>query len=245
MTALVVDDEPNAVGVMVELLIRSEMHFETVHFAGGVEEAKSRLKELHYDLLFLDIQMRDGTGFDLLESFDKPRWNQLVFTTAYDEFAVKAFKFSAVDYLLKPFGLSDLNETLKRCEKEQSPVRAEAQLKEHYKEKNFDQITLHTSGGFESFKLNEILFVKSDVNYSFFYLENGARIVVAKTLKHYDDLLKDHGFLRTHRSYLVNVRKIKTVHSQAVGSLKLESGDEIPVSRRKYREVMDLLAELR
>ena len=245
MKALIVDDEPNARGVMTQLLERCNTAFDTIDLAESVAEASMRLERNTYDFLFLDIRLNDGTGFQLLESSDDGKWRHLIFTTAYDEFAIKAFKFSASDYLLKPFGLKDLNEAINRCLNRAEQQTQWQPVAETMSNAKFDTLTLPTPQGQEGFQLDQILYIESETNYSIFHFADHNRIVVAKTLKYYEDLLSKHGFVRTHRSYLVNGSKIKTLCQMTEGMLKLDTGSEIPVSRRRFRDVSAHLAQLR
>ncbi len=238
---LIVDDEQEACTVLKLMLKKLVPDTCTILEADDVVPARALLQQHKIDLLFLDIQLRSGNGFELLEKGKQPF--QLIFTTAYDQYAVKAFRFSAVDYLLKPFGLEELKESIQRTTIDSQSGKGTAMLEQMLESKRLDQIMLPTPHGYEQYPLEQILRIQAAVNYSEVYLQD-RKLLVAKTLKAYDDLLKDSGFLRIHQSHLINAQHVKKLGSSKELKLEMKCGEALPVSRRRYSAVKEQLKQL-
>jgi len=214
----------------------------------NVAEGIDIIEKQKPDVVFLDIQMPDGSGFKLLESINEINFD-VIFTTAYDQFAIKAIKFSALDYLLKPIFPEDLIKAVKKAEvkKEGQDSRENIDvLLENIKMplSESPKIVLSTSDKINVVKVKDIVRCESDNYYTFFHFKNGERLLKSKTLKENEELLKDHNFIRPHKSHLVNVLFIESYLKQDGGYIILTDGSKIPVSRRKKEKIIEIISNL-
>lgn len=243
LTAILIDDMPSALEMLENDL---NMYFNEIQVIGkakSVVEGAKLLRVLKPDILFLDIMLGDGTGFDILEIIPDLR-SKIVFVTASDEYAIKAFKFAAIDYVLKPYSREDLNTAIEKAKNQIIPDKEQLEvLKDTVSNpaRIPKKISLHTSEKIMVVGLEEIIRCKSDNNYTEFYLENGAKVLVTKTLKYYADILKEYHFLRVHQSHLINTQFIKEYIKSDGGYLILKDQTSIPVSVRKRHEVFEAL----
>jgi len=242
MKAIIVDDLSDA-----RLAIKADVEaycpqVEIVGEADGVVSGAKLIKEVDPDLVFLDIQMQDGSGFDLLEITGTDRF-KVIFTTASDEHAVKAFKFSAVDYLMKPIDPDELAEAVEKSLKRAHSGSIEV-LKDAIKDGSTKRIALNTQEKILIREISEIVRCESNINYTMFYFSDGTRLLVTKTLKEYDDLLSPHDFLRVHQSHLINSKYVKEYNKSDGGYLVLKDGSTAPVSTRRKNVVMEMIAKL-
>jgi len=214
--------------------------------ASGVVEGAKLLKNVQPDILFLDIQMQDGSGFDLLDILSEIPF-KVIFITASDAHAIKAFRYAAIDYLLKPVDPDELIAALKKFEKNQ-PNESEKYklLNESLKDKQNknERLALHAQDKIHIVNIIDILRCESNVNYTEFFFRDAKRIVVSKTLKEFEDILSDQGFYRVHQSHLVNTKMIKEFVKTEGGHLIMMDGKMIPVSSRKRPEVVRMLDSL-
>jgi len=241
MTAILIDDELSAREALRSLLENFVEGVEIVAEANGVATGLEVIKSHQPDIVFLDINMPSGTGFDLLEQLEEVNFC-LIFVTAYDQYAIKAIKFSALDYLLKPVDLQELRQTIKRIKKisnEQS--HNYSNLLKTYKANNSSSIgtiALPTIEGYDIVKIKDVIRCEAEKNYTTFFLANGKKIVVSKTLKEFDDLLQEHNFIRIFQSHLVNLTFVKKYIRGRGGFVEMEDGIQLPVSREKKAELI-------
>ena len=212
-------------------------HINIIGEANSVVSGIKLIQKVQPTLIFLDVSLGDGTGFDILEIVDNDQY-KIIFTTASGSHAVKAFRFSAIDYLLKPIDPDELIEAVKKVEN--TSTTQINTLKENLNQT--EKIIVNTTDKIHALKINEIVHCSSQVNYTQFYLKNGQKILVAKTLKEYDQLLSEAGFIRTHQSHLVNRRYVQTFNKNK-STIVLEGGEEIPVSTRKKSFVLKTLEQ--
>lgn len=242
-TAVLVDDMPQALEMLHNDISNKHSNIQIIGTAMSVVAASKLLRKQQPDILFLDIMLGDGTGFDVLEIIPDLR-SKIIFVTASDEFAIKAFKFAAIDYVLKPYSDEDLKNAIEKAlnqiqpEKKQLSVLQESISNPTNAPK---KISLHTLDKIVVVSLEEIIKCKSDNNYTTFYFENGTKLMVTKTLKYFADLLKESHFLRVHQSHLVNTKYIKEYIKSDGGYLVLKDKSTIPVSVRKRAEVIEAL----
>jgi len=207
------------------------------------EKALLYLKKASTDCLFLDIQMPAMDGFQFLDKLDN-KDIAVVFTTAYDEYAIKALKRQALDYLLKPIDSDDLSETLNKVKKfnlrSVNSDKMENILIDFNANNNQKKITISTEGKLIFLKLEDILFVESDGNYSTLFLTENQKLLVTKKLKEIDNLLPDKNFFRIHNSYIINLDKIKEF-LKTEGYVVMESGHKIPVARQRKSDFLEKL----
>ncbi len=235
--AIIIDDIPEARTVLKADLENYCVNIDVVGEAEGVVSGAKLIKEMQPDLVFLDIQMNDGTGFDLLEILPEKKFN-LIFTTASDEYAVKAFKFSAVDYLLKPIDPDELMDAVSKVEHQDQSTDRIALLKENFNQPK--RLALNTLDKIHIVEVAEILRCESHINYTQFYFTDGTKLLVTKTLKEFDKLLTDQGFIRVHQSHLINTRFIKEF-LKSDGYIIMKDGTKVPVSTRKKQVLMDMI----
>jgi two-component system LytT family response regulator len=245
MTAIIIEDMPQALAALKADLAAFCPDVKIIGTAGGVVEAAKLLREKRPDLLFLDIMLGDGTSFDILEIVPDIK-SELIFITASDEFAVRAFRFAAVDYLLKPVDGELLKGAVGRAKARRGTQNAASLdlLKQTIRrpEELPDRISLHTSENIVVAKITDIIRCEADSNNTRFVFDGGQKSVfVTKTLKHYEKLLDGHHFVRVHQSHLVNFRHVVEFKKIDSGYLRLTNGDEVPVASRKRGEVVELL----
>lgn len=248
LKAIIVEDEKRSRDTLQGLLKLYCKNVEVVAEADGVESGKTAIENLKPDIVFLDIQMPDGSGFKLLEELNDIDF-EIIFTTAYDQFAIKAIKFSALDYLLKPIFPDDLVAAVKKVEEKRKVVSSETNvgvLLENIKKpaNESPKIVLSTSDQINVVHINEIVRCESDNYYTFFYFEDGSRLLLSKTLKESEELLKAHNFIRPHKSHLVNVQFIEAFNKKNGGHILLKDGVTIPVSRRKRELILEILSNI-
>ncbi|MDD7913901.1 LytR/AlgR family response regulator transcription factor [Polaribacter ponticola] len=246
LTSIVVDDIPDALEMLCNDIQKNHPEIDIIGKASSVIEAAKLLQQQEPDIIFLDIMLGDGTGFDLLEIVPNLK-SKIIFVTASDEYAIKAFKFAAIDYILKPYSYNDLADSISKAKKQITPNKEQLTVLQESINKsitNNQKISLHTSEKIFVFELINIIRCKSDNNYTTFYLENGQKILVSKTLKYYADLLKEHQFIRVHQSHLINIRFIKEFVKSDGGYIILKNNSNIPVSVRKKNIVIEMLNNL-
>lgn len=239
----IVEDNPNALSLLQSNLETQHPELQVIDTAQSVVAAAKSLQKQEPDILFLDIMLGDGTGFDVLEIFPKLK-SKIIFVTASDEFAIKAFKFAAIDYILKPYSDEDLAEAINRAKQQLQPSKERLEILKDTlvaPEKTPDKISLHTLDKIIVVGLEDIVRCESDSNNTKFYINDNQMIFVTKTLKYFADMLKPYGFLRVHQSHLVNIKCISAFIKTDGGYLMLKNGKNVPVSVRKKSKVIDIL----
>ncbi len=244
MRAIVVDDEAGARGALINLLRNYFEDIEIIGEADGVESGKKLITEKKPDLLFLDVQMQDGTGFDLLAGIDRSNL-QVIFVSAHDYFAITAIKVSAVDYLVKPVEPVELQKAIDKIRQQKSLTEVQKKLDLLLTNVNkIEKIALPSLNGIEFVKLDDIVRCEAESNYTVFYLINGDKVTVSKTLKDYEDILSQNNFFRIHKSVIINIKYLKKYIKGDGGSVIMEDGSELLVSRRRKDDFLEALAAL-
>ena len=246
--AIIIEDEKMSRETLRRLLEKYCPEVEVVAEADGYRKGVEEIKLHHPDVIFLDIQMPDGSGFRVLEEIDKADF-EIIFTTAFDQFAIKAIKYSALDYLLKPIIPQDLEEAVERvARKKAEKARAKDLESGHRPDEMADarsrKIVLSTSEMIHVINVDDIIRCESDNYYTYFHFVDGRRLLVSKTLKENEDLLQAYNFIRPHKSHLVNVKYIKSFVRQDGGYILMTDGTHIPVSRRKKDKMMEIIFNL-
>ncbi len=238
--AIIVDDEQQCIERLSELL--NEHCHDFVELLDGfqsIPEGLAAIEKLHPELLFLDVQIGDNTGFHMLQQLKKISF-EIIFTTAYDKYAVNAFKFSAVDYLLKPIDADDLKQAIEKVKSKLMSLdmnqKIETLLHNVKSGNQSKRITVATITGFEVLNVSDIIRCQSDVNYTTLFLKNNKSLMVAKTLKEFEELLRDDQFFRVHNSHLINLSFIKSYNKGKGGFVTLHDGKHIEVSTRRKDE---------
>lgn len=248
MRAILVDDSPRGLKTLQALLSKFCPQVEVVGTAGSVAEAFPLLVNERPDLIFLDIEMPGGNGFELLEKAQPLNIPfQVIFVTAFNQYALKAIKFSALDYLLKPVDHQELISAVAKAE--QSLTKETFQQRyltflENYRseDKDLQKLALPTHQGYKFIPIQEIIRCEGDGNYIRVYLLEGRPILASRRLKEVEDLLDNYRFLRIHRSHLINLRFVQQYQRGEGGIVKMVDGSELNVSRSRKEA---LLASLR
>lgn len=247
--AIIVDDEQHCLQRLTQLLAAhcaTQVH--VMEQVDHIDDAEKLIYKLQPALVFLDVQIHESTGFDLLNRIPNRQF-EVVFTTAYDRYAVQAFKFSAIDYLLKPVDADELkaaiNKVVARPLQSQLPEKMETLL---HNIKNLQaankRICVPTGSGLLFVQVNDILYCQGEANYTHIHLVNKQKILVAKTLKEYEELLAECNFFRIHNSHLINLAYIKSYNRGKGGSVILTDGSELEVSTRRKDDFLKKLAEV-
>lgn len=245
INVIIIDDEPNGVETLSLLLKDYHNDINILATANNIKEAK-RLIGQHQpqlDLIFLDIQMPGGDGFALLNQLSDISFS-IVFTTAYDQYAMKAIKYAALDYLLKPIDHEELSDTLIRFRKNRMVVKAEqiSLIKlQSDQRKTITRLAIPTQFDIIFIPLDDVNYLESDNNYTSVYLLDGSKVVSSKNLGHYEELLNPEQFFRIHNSYIVNVKCIKRFMKGKTGIIELNNGKQLEVSLRRKPALLELL----
>jgi len=240
--SIILDDEQHCVDTLEWQLVKYVPEVEIAGVFTSPIEALEYLNNNKVDLLFLDIEMPGMNGFELLKKLKNINLD-VVFTTAYDEFAVKAFKASAIDYLLKPINKSDLISAVKKVSDKQQPSILPEQMEIFFDAINNksplkERIAVSTQEGLLFIKISEIMYCVSDSNYTYIYLDNNKKVLVSKTLKEIEAMLVDEGFLRIHNSNLINLQKIEKYIRGDGGYVIMDDNKSLNVSRSKKEQLL-------
>lgn len=242
MNCVIIEDEPQSAERLMLLLEKNHSKQIIINkWLKTPEEALEYLNKNTPELVFFDVEIQNQTAFDLMSQLSKIDF-KVIFTTAHQEYALKAIKVSALDYLLKPVDQDELAEAILKMEKSLAKPDAVQQMieliSELKKEKLPPKIGLPTLFGQEYVSPEEIIRCQADVNYTHIFLRDGRKLTVAKTLKEYESILKDHGFFRVHNSHLINLREVKFYNKGKGGFLILKDGSEVEVASRRKEELL-------
>ncbi|MBC6111793.1 LytR/AlgR family response regulator transcription factor [Pedobacter fastidiosus] len=247
MRAILVDDEQANLENLQVLLSKNCPEVKVVAVANNIESAYDQVNLHRPDLLFLDIQMGKTTGFDLLNILGEKSF-EVIFVTAHDHYGIQAVKFAALDYLLKPVDPDELKIAVsKATERIKSRLNSDQlnfllnQIKRT--EPSIPKIALPQQHEIRYVSVDDIIRCVADNTYTFFFLANGDKILISKPLKEYSDLLKPHGFVRAHQSHLVNPKFVKSWLKEDGGTLLMNNGDKIPVSKPNREMVKEVLGK--
>jgi two-component system LytT family response regulator len=253
LTALLIDDEANSRNTIRNLLSSLCPDVEILGEAKNADAGIEMIRALKPKLIFLDIQMPGKTGFDLLASIGEIDF-EVIFTTAYHEYAVKAFRFSAIDYLLKPIDPDDLLQAVNRVkEKQHQTSTGQVQLlKQLWQQLGGNQpatgtgtaqrLALSTQEGIHLIDLKDIVWCESLGAYTRFYLSNGDKLVASRLIKEYEEILTDYQFFRVHQSYIINLNHVKKYVKGDGGQVWMSDGAEVEVARRRKEEFLEVLS---
>jgi len=245
--AVIIDDEKNALEVLEMQLNQFCKEVTVLATCNGGKEGVKAIKELQPDLVFLDIEMPHINGFDVLEQTKELNY-KVIFTTAYDQFAIKAFKFSAIDYLLKPIDIVDLQNAVEKAKRETNTYSLEDKIKllvnQYYPQKNRQKVALPVGNMLEFFDVDEIVRVESDSNYSHIFLANQKKITLSKTLKDVEENIKGEPFFRVHQSHLINTNHVEKAVKGENAYVVMKDGTTITVSRNRKEEFFELFRRI-
>jgi two-component system LytT family response regulator len=242
---LIIEDEQKSRDVLLKIIEKSSPELKVIGSASNVTEGVDLIKSLKPDLVFLDITMPDGSGFDLLEQVADQKFD-LIFATASNSHAIRAFKYSACDYLLKPIDVEELRNAVLRVVKRKSETPDMGnlnfliqQLKRS--DDNFQKITLPTGNAYEIINLKDIVRCEADGSYTYFYLVDKRKLMVSASLKHYEELLPEQDFIRVHHHNLINMNHVVRFLKEDGGYAVMSDGSKIEISRRKKDQFMERL----
>lgn len=243
--AFIVDDEPKAVDTLGSALNTFFDNVEIIGKAHSIESAYTQLGSSMPDLLFLDVNMGGESGFQLLEKLGQVGFH-VVFVTAHEEYALKAIKFSALDYIIKPASISDLKGVLHKVESRPVHYGENMRVQQMFgnlttEDKSEHKITLPISEGFEFVKVGRVKYITAEGNYSTFHLKSGSQKIASRNLKYYESLLFSYGFYRIHNSVLVNLSYLRKVSRSAGGTVIMEDGMEFGISRSRKPDFLNFL----
>jgi two-component system LytT family response regulator len=237
LKTIIIDDERDAVDFITSIIGEYCPGLEVAGKAYDIMEGVQRIADLKPDLVFLDVEMPHGTGFDLLTNFPEKDFD-VIFITAFNHYAIKAIKFSAVDYILKPINISEFIEAVQKVIQKRSDNSSRGTdnikvLLENLKTGLPSRLAIPTSDGMEYLNPKEIIRIEADRAYSWFYITGNRKMLVSKNLKEFQDLLSDRYFFRPHNSHLINLKYVKKFVRKEGGYIEMTDGSEIPVSRSR------------
>jgi two-component system LytT family response regulator len=243
---IIVEDEARSRAFLADILTEHCPSLRLVGTASNVEEAVAAIAELRPDLVFLDIELQTGTGFDVLNRIGD---NQpaVIFTTAYDHYAIKAIKFSAVDYLLKPIDVDELKAAVARTrelEQRNSNQQTLEVLMHNLKQLRANEnptITLSVAEGIEFIPLREIIRLEAAGAYTNFFLKGNRKMMVSKNLKEYENMLGEHEFMRVHNSHIINLAEVKRMVKSDGGYAVMSDDAQVVISPKKRDDFMKMM----
>lgn len=246
LRAVLIDDEQPSIDNLVAIFNEFFKDVEVIGIANNGADGKQLIKKLQPDVVFLDVEMPGMDGLDLLRSFDNIQF-EVVFVSAFQQYAVQAFRLAAIDFLLKPVDLDELEQCLERIRNKQVAEQRLKSLKtfiDNYSPGSQSRkIPLATADRLHFVKVNSIIRCEGSSNYSIFYLGSGQKIVVSKTLKEYENSLKKYDFLRVHQSHLVNKEHIVNLVKSDGGYLHMADGFDVPIARSRKEFVINTLRD--
>lgn len=243
LKACIIDDEPQSVELLQVLLNQSDTPIQVIGTAKGVKEGLNLVKKGGIDVLFLDIEMPDGTGFDLLDQVEKVDF-EVIFVTSYNQYAIKAFRYAALDYLLKPTNPTDLKDALGRLKGyNTTDGRIQMLLNNHKSINKFRTLAVATTTGINYYEVDNIVRCEAEGSYTNLYMQNHKPVLASKSLKEYEAILPEF-FFRVHKSHLVNLKQVLRFEIGDHPHLHLKDNSQVVVSRRRKNELSARLSSL-
>lgn len=243
LKAIIVDDEPYCCEALA-MLLEDIPGVEILAVCGNGAEALAAIRKKSPDLVFLDVEMPNMNGFEMLEELPSVNFD-IIFTTSYDQYALKAIRFSAIDYLLKPVDAEELQKAVQKVNhRTQRTIGQQVEIlmqKLHSPAKPISKIALPTMEGLQMIPVDSIVSCESDSNYTILTLKNKKKMTVSCTLKEVEEVLEDHSFARVHRSYLINLNEVEKYVKGEGGYLIMSDGSVIDVSRNKKEQLLKKL----
>jgi two-component system LytT family response regulator len=247
LKAIIIDDELKSRESLRILIEDFCQGVEVAALCQNVTQGISAIEKINPDVIFLDIQMQRETGFDLLTKIKEINF-EVIFTTAYSEYAIKAFKFSAIDYLLKPIDIEELKAALLKVEKKiNGNISGRLkQMMDNLKGGNAEnfKLALPTADGLLFIKVNDIVYCEASSNYTQIFMMDGKKYLVSRTLKEYEDMLSESNFFRIHHSYLINLNRVKKYVRGEGGYVLMQNDTSLDVSKRKKEAFLDRMNKM-
>jgi two-component system LytT family response regulator len=243
LKAIIVDDEPYCCEALATLL-EGISEVEIASICHNAVDALTSIKKYSPDLVFLDVEMPKMNGFEMLEQLSSVDF-EIIFTTSYDQYALKAIRFSAIDYLLKPIDEEELQKAIQKVfHRTQRPITQQLEIlmqKIHQPTTPINKIALPTMEGLQMITVDSIISCESDSNYTIIKLKDNKKIIVSRTLKETEELLEEHSFIRVHRCYLANLNEVEKYVKGEGGYLVMSDGSTIDVARNKKEPLLKKL----
>lgn len=245
---IIIEDEENSRTLLYNMISQHFKNVEVIAVCKNIEEGKAAIEQLHPELVFSDIELDGKSAFDMLQQLSAITF-EIIFTTAFEKYAIQAIKFSALDYLLKPFSKEDLAEALHHYQQKQNKQQSAQQFDalfhnlKHF-QNDAKKIALPTFNGLTIIPVRDIIRCQAEVNYTYFFLTPKNKMLVTKTLKEYEELLNEYDFSRVHNSHLINLHHVKYYSRGEGGTVTMSDGSVIDVSRRKKEEFLKRLEAL-
>jgi two-component system, LytTR family, response regulator len=247
LATLIVDDEQDAVNFIRSIISEYCPGLEIIGSAASAKEGVTMILERQPGLVFLDVEMPHGSGFDLLAQFPEKSFD-VIFITAFNHYAIRAIKFSAVDYILKPINISEFIESVNKVlHKRLSGGNRNASylaLMENLRSELPSKLAIPTSDGMEYLTTREIIRIEADRSYTWFFLKDRRKILVSKNLNQYQELLSDQRFFRSHNSHLINLDHVKKYIRHEGGIIEMDDGAQVPLSRTRRELFLGQMAKL-
>jgi two-component system LytT family response regulator len=243
--AIIIDDEKKCISLLQKMLATAFPEIQIIATCTQPEEGIKAIRIHEPDLIFLDVEMPNKNGFEVVDATKDIQYN-IIFTTAYQQYAIKAIKFAALDYLLKPIDADELKEAMFRFKQKQKTEQRDKQLNVLFdnlknNKNSFSRLSLSTSEGVIFINVTDILYCEASGGYTFFFMKNGDKLITSKTMKDYEEILPAHLFFRIHHSYLINISEIKRYIKGDGGIAVMSNNTELPVSKRKKEQFLKTL----
>lgn len=240
---IIIEDQTqlrHALVIMLEMVAGNQV--QVIGYAENITDARALIDQQKPDLVFMDIMLKNGTAFDVLEHLEHRDFH-LVFTTAYEQHAISAFKYNAVDYLLKPIDPEELKHTLQRISRLQNRMLQKSQLDtpSSFLTRTPDRIILPTQEAMYVVKPEQVIRCETSGSYTTFYVADGRKIMVSKPLKNYEEILSTEDFFRVHQSHLINIHYVNSYSRE--GMVKMTDGIEVPIARGKKEQFFKLMRQ--
>jgi len=245
---VIIEDEENSRIILNDMLNQHFKNVEVLASCKNIEEGRAAIEQLHPELVISDIELDGNSVFEMLQQLHEINF-EIIFTTAFEKYAIQAIKFSALDYLLKPFSKEELSEALNHYHQKQNKQHSSQQFDalfhnlKHF-QSDLKKIALPTSNGLTIIPVKDIIRCEAEVNYTQFFLVQKNKMLVTKTLNEYDELLNDYDFIRVHNSHLINLHQVKNDSRGEGGTVIMSDGSSVDVSRRKKEEFLKRLEAL-
>ena len=249
LTAIIVEDEYHSREALKNMVAEYCPQLELLDSASDVDGGISLLGKYRPDLVFLDIEMPNGSGFDFLSKAGSLDF-EVIFTTAYKQYALKAIKFSAIDYLLKPIDINELQAAVEKAQQKRQKALHNKNLEVlianlQNRHTGPHSITLSTSAGYEFIDVSDIIYCEASGTYTHFHIKNKKRLTVSKHLKEYENLLNDYDFMRVHQSFLINLGEVERYVRSGGGYIVMKTGEKINISTRRKEEFLLRMSQSR
>ncbi|MEW7289448.1 LytR/AlgR family response regulator transcription factor [Aquimarina sp. 2304DJ70-9] len=247
LKAIIVDDEKHSRETLKNLISEFCTDVSIMASAGSVEEAITAIATTNPDVVFLDIELQSGTGFDILTQIKLINF-EIIFITAFEQYAIKAVKYSSLDYLLKPIDLDELIKAVEKAKnkknKEVYNMQLETLVHNLQQQPKLHKICLSTTDGFEFISIESIIYCKANGSYTAFYLKDKKTVLVSKHLKEYENLLDHQSFMRIHNSFLINLKEVEKYIKSDGGYILMSNNDTVNISKSKKDTFLNAMNHL-